>query len=45
VGKGNIGAITKRIQKEFYGIVTGERADRFSWLTPVPVNNKQPVTV
>ncbi len=45
VGKGTIGAITKRIQKEFYGIVTGERADRFSWLTPVPVNNKQPVTV
>src|SRR5436853_741343 len=36
VGKGTIGAITKRIQKEFYGVVTGERADRFSWLTPVP---------
>jgi branched-chain amino acid aminotransferase len=45
VGKGTIGPITKRIQKEFYGIVTGEKADRFNWLTPVPVRNKQPVSV
>jgi branched-chain amino acid aminotransferase len=45
LGKGTIGAVTKRIQKEFYGIVTGEKADRFNWLTPVPVHSKQPVTV
>ncbi len=45
VGKGTIGPITKRIQKEFYGIVTGEKSDRFSWLTPVPVRSKQPVSV
>jgi len=45
VGKGVTGAITKAIQKEFYGIVRGENADRFGWLTPVPVSSKQPVTV
>jgi branched-chain amino acid aminotransferase len=45
VGKGTIGALTKRIQKEFYGIVTGEIADRFNWLTPVPVRSKQTVGV
>jgi branched-chain amino acid aminotransferase len=45
VGQGTIGAITRRIQKEFYGIVTGEKSDRFNWLTPVPVRSKQPVSV
>jgi branched-chain amino acid aminotransferase len=45
VGKGVTGAVTRAIQKEFYGIVHGEKADRFGWLTPVPVGNKQPVSV
>jgi branched-chain amino acid aminotransferase len=45
VGKGTIGPITKKIQKEFYGTITGEKPDRFHWLTPVPVRNKQPVSV
>ena len=45
VGKGTIGPITKKVQKEFYGIVTGEKADRFTWLTPVPVRSKQTVSV
>ncbi len=45
VGKGTIGPLTKRIQQEFYGIVTGETADRFNWLTPVPVRSKHPVGV
>jgi branched-chain amino acid aminotransferase len=45
VGKGVTGAVTKAIQKEFYGIVHGEKADRFGWLTPVPVGSKQPVSV
>jgi branched-chain amino acid aminotransferase len=45
VGKGGIGSITKAIQKEFYAIVRGEKSDRHSWLTPVPVNSKQPVGV
>src|SRR5579863_5412984 len=45
VGKGVAGTVTKAIQKEFYGIVHGEVADRFNWLTPVPVGSKQPVSV
>jgi branched-chain amino acid aminotransferase len=45
VGKGKIGAITKSIQQEFYGIVHGEKPDRHNWLTPVPVGSKQPVAV
>src|SRR5271155_383549 len=45
VGKGVTGPLTKAIQKEFYGIVHGEKADRFGWLTPVPVGSKQPVSV
>jgi branched-chain amino acid aminotransferase len=45
VGKGVIGTVTKAIQKEFYGIVRGEKEDRFNWLTPVAVNSKQPVSV
>jgi branched-chain amino acid aminotransferase len=45
VGKGVIGPVTKAIQKEFYGIVRGEKPDKFGWLTPVPISNKQPVTV
>ena len=43
VGKGTIGPITKAIQKEFYAIVRGEKSNRHSWLTPVPVRSKQPV--
>ena len=45
VGNGTAGPITKAIQTEFYGIVRGEKADRFGWLTPVPVSAKQPVGV
>jgi len=45
VGKGKIGPVTKSIQQEFYGIVRGEKSDRYNWLTPVPVGTKQPVTV
>jgi branched-chain amino acid aminotransferase len=45
VGKGGAGPITKAIQKEFYAIVRGEKTDRYGWLTAVPVESKQPVTV
>ena len=45
VGSGKIGAVTKAIQQEFYGIVRGEKADRHNWLTAVPVSAKQPVSV
>ena len=43
VGKGVVGPITKAIQKEFYAIVNGEKADKYKWLTPVAVGSKQPV--
>lgn len=45
VGTGKIGAVTKAIQQEFYGIVRGEKADRYQWLTPIGVAAKQPVGV
>ena len=45
VGKGATGPVTKAIQKEFYAIVRGEKDDRHGWLTPVPVDSKQPVGV
>jgi len=45
VGKGVTGPVTKAIQKEFFAIVAGEKADRYKWLTPVPVRTKQPVGV
>ncbi len=45
VGKGVTGPITRAIQKEFYAIVKGEKADRHHWLTPVPVRSKQTVSV
>jgi branched-chain amino acid aminotransferase len=45
VGKGTVGPLTKAIQQEFYGIVRGEKSDRYNWLTPVSVGSKQPVTV
>ena len=45
VGKGTVAPVTKAIQKEFYAIVHGEKADRHNWFTPVPVRSKQPVSV
>src|SRR5215468_7522472 len=45
VGNGKVGPVAKAIQKEFYSIVRGEKSDRHSWLTPVPVRSKQPVGV
>jgi branched-chain amino acid aminotransferase len=45
VGEGKVGPITRAIQREFYGIVRGEKPDQFGWLTPVPVHEKQAVGV
>lgn len=45
VGNGSVGPITKTLLKEFYAIVRGEKPDRYSWFTPVPVRSKQPVSV
>jgi branched-chain amino acid aminotransferase len=35
IGNGSRGPITKRVQDEFFALVTGEKADRHNWLTPV----------
>ncbi|MCX6637733.1 MAG: branched-chain amino acid transaminase, partial [Acidobacteria bacterium] len=35
VGAGQRGPITERLQKEFFAIIDGKKADRFGWLTPV----------
>jgi branched-chain amino acid aminotransferase len=45
VGNGDVGPITKSLQREFFGIVHGTKPDRHHWLTPVPVGAKQPVGV
>ena len=45
VGKGDVGPITRALQREFFGIVHGTQPDRFHWLPPVPVGSKQPVGV
>jgi len=37
VGKGSRGPITKTLQEAFFSIVSGEREDRYNWLTPVNV--------
>ncbi len=45
VGNGTMGPVSKAIQREFFGIVRGEKPDVYRWLTPVPVASKQPVGV
>jgi branched-chain amino acid aminotransferase len=45
VRDGSVGPITKAIQKEFFDIVEGRAADRFNWLTMVPMKKKQTVSV
>ncbi|MBV9623224.1 MAG: branched-chain amino acid transaminase [Acidobacteria bacterium] len=45
VGDGTVGPLTSLLQREFFGIVRGEKPDRFHWLTQVPVRSKQPVGV
>ncbi len=35
IGTGKPGPVTKAVQKEFFGITTGEIPDRHNWLTPV----------
>ncbi len=45
IGGGKTGPITKSIQKEFMGVLTGVVPDRYGWLTPVPVAKNQPVSV
>ena len=45
VAKGAVGPITKALQREFFNIVNGVVPDRFHWLTPVPVQSAQTVSV
>ena len=46
VGPGHRGPITEKIQKRFFDIVEGKKADDFGWLTPVHgVRDSEPVTV
>ncbi len=45
VANGKIGAVTQKLQKEFFSILQGEAKDRYHWFTPVPVKDRQPVTV
>ena len=49
VGKGSRGPITEKLQKAFFGIVHGDDADRFGWLSPVTkgasATKNEPVTV
>jgi branched-chain amino acid aminotransferase len=35
VGAGSRGPITRRLQEEFFALTSGEKEDRFGWLTPV----------
>jgi branched-chain amino acid aminotransferase len=35
VGAGSRGPVTRRLQEEFFAITSGEKEDRFGWLTPV----------
>ena len=45
VGTGKIGAVTRTIRKELFGMFEGTKPDRHNWFTPVPVHSKQPVGV
>jgi branched-chain amino acid aminotransferase len=37
IGKGSRGPITKALQEEFFALLTGAKADRHNWLTPVSI--------
>ena len=38
IGSGRRGIVTRRLQEEFFAIVSGEAEDRHGWLTPVPAS-------
>lgn len=42
VGSGSRGPITERLQRDFFGITSGELPDRFGWLTPVQAAARAP---
>jgi branched-chain amino acid aminotransferase len=47
VKDGKVGPVTSGLMDDFFGIVKGQKKDRFGWFTPVPVRekSKQPVGV
>ena len=38
IGKGRRGPVAEKLQKEFFGIISGAKPDRHGWLTPVHVH-------
>jgi len=40
VGSGSRGPVTQAIQDVFFGIISGERPDKWGWLTPVDLKEK-----
>lgn len=45
IGSGRRGPVTKMIQDEFFGIVTGEIPDRRGWLTPIDFRESEAMAV
>jgi len=45
VGPGKRGPITRQLQEEFFELISGRKADRHHWLSPVGVNAAAPVPV
>jgi len=43
IGDGKMGPVTRAIHDEFFGIVNGQKPDRYNWLTPVNVKAAEPV--
>ena len=39
-GSGRIGAVSRLIRDELFGIFEGKKEDRYGWFTPVPVKVK-----
>ena len=35
IGSGRRGPVAEKLQKEFFGVISGSREDRYGWLTPV----------
>jgi branched-chain amino acid aminotransferase len=44
IGAGKCGPVTRRVQEEFFAILTGAKPDRHNWLTPVSVPVSAPVS-
>jgi branched-chain amino acid aminotransferase len=42
IGSGGVGPVTESLQKEYLGIATGERPDRYGWLEPIDQHANQP---